>query len=294
MQAGDPTLIGGVSLDAFFVFLFTLLAFLFLGNLAYMLLRRLLDGRVAHGTAKWAAAIVQYGVIIVGIYAGARYLLAFDLRTFAASLGILGIVIAVSSTQITQNVLAGILITINRPIHLEEWIIVGERPTTGLAKVRDISFTTTILQGLDGGLILMPNSSIISSKVVNYSRGGLLEIRVSLSVPATTDLTRVREIALAVALEDPWVLPNFNTTGRSGAQTLFDLPYIRRLRADRPDLAHFKPTILISSVSDGWIKVTMRAWINKIPRKDEITSRYLKEVLRRLQAEGIPVRAEVS
>ncbi|NLA31566.1 MAG: mechanosensitive ion channel, partial [Methanomicrobiales archaeon] len=236
----------------------------------------------------------QYGVIIAGVYGGARYLLAFDLRTFAASLGILGIVIAVSSTQITQNVLAGILITINRPVHLEEWIIVGERPTTGLCKVRDISFTTTILQGLDGGLILMPNSSIISSKVVNYSRGGLLEIQVSLSVPVAADLVRVRAIALAVALEDPWILPNFNAAERGGTQALFDLPYIRRLRADRPDLAHFKPTILISSVSDGWIKLTMRAWISKIPRKDEVTSRYQKEVLRRLQAEEISVRAEVS
>jgi small-conductance mechanosensitive channel len=287
MQASDPVLIGGVSLDAYLAFLFALLAFLFLGNLTYMILRRVLDGHVSHGTAKWAAAILQYAVIIAGVYGSARYLLAFDLKAVAASLGILGIVVAVSSSQIIQNVLAGILITINRPVHLEEWIVVGERPTTGLCKVRDISFTTTILQGLDGGLI-------ISSKVVNYSRGGLLEIRVSLSVPAATDLARVREIALAVALDDPQILPNISTAGRTGAQGLFDLPYIRRLRADRPDLAHFEPAVLIASVSDGWIKLTVRAWISKIPRKDEIASRYLKEVLRRLQAEDIPVKAEVS
>ena len=92
----------------------------------------------------------------------------------------------------------------------------------------------------------------------------------------------------------PQILPHISTAGRTGAQGLFDLPYIRRLRADRPDLAHFEPAVLIASVSDGWIKLTVRAWINKIPRKDEIASRYLKEVLRRLQAEDIPVKAEVS
>ncbi len=140
----------------------------------------------------------------------------------------------------------------------------------------------------------MPNSSIISSKVVNYSRGGLLEIQVSLSVPAETDLALVREIALAVALDDPRILPNLSPVGRTGAQGLFDLPYIRRLRSDRPDLAHFEPAVLISSVSDGWIKLTVRAWISKIPRKDEIVSRYLKEVLTRLQADEIPVKAEAS
>ncbi|MGB4052030.1 MAG: mechanosensitive ion channel family protein [Methanoculleus sp.] len=294
MQASDPLLIGAVSLDTFLVFLFTLLAFLFLGNLIYMLLRRVLDGRVSPGTAKWAAAILQYVVIIGGIYGSARHLLAFDLKAVATSLGILGIVVAASSSQVIQNILAGILITINRPVHLEEWIIVGERPTTGLCKVRDISFTTTILQGLDGGLILMPNSSIISSKVVNYSRGGLLEIQVSLSVPVATDLLRVREIALTVARDDPLILPNIGPAGQTRAQGLFDLPYIRRLRADRPALTQFEPTVFISSVSDGWIKLTMRAWITKIPRKDEIASRYLREILRCLQAEGIPVRAEIS
>ena len=294
MQASDPVLIGGVPLDAFLAFLFTLLGLLFLGNLAYVLLRRALDDRVSRGTAKWAAAILQYAIIIGGVYASAMYLLEFDLKAFAASLGILGIVVAVSSTQIIQNVLAGILITINRPVRLEEWIIVGERPTTGLCKVRDISFTTTILQGLDGGLVLMPNSSIISSKVVNYSRGGILEIRVSLSVPVATDLERVRGIALAVAREDPLILPCPGPVGRSGAQSLFDLPYNRRLQSDRPDLDSFEPGVQIASVSDGWIKLTVRAWTSKIPRKDEIASRYLKEILNRLGAEEIPVRAEAA
>lgn len=68
---------------------------------------------------------------------------------------------AVSSTQIIQNVLAGILITINRPVQLEEWVSVSGRPEIGPGKVQDISFTTT-LKGLDGGLILTPNSSIIT------------------------------------------------------------------------------------------------------------------------------------
>ncbi|MCT8336787.1 mechanosensitive ion channel [Methanoculleus sp. Afa-1] len=294
MQTSDPVLIGGVPLDAFFTFLLALVAFLFLGNLAYMLLRRALDGRASPGTAKWAAAILQYTVIIGGAYASARYLLAFDLTAVAASLGIIGIIVAVSSTQIIQNVLAGILITINRPVQLEEWIVVGELPSTGLCKVRDISFTTTILQGLDGGLVLMPNSSIIASKVINYSRGELQEIRVSLSVPVSADLAQVRGIALAAARDDQRIIQNLDRNGRSAVQDLFGLPYNRRLRSERPDLAHLEPAVQLVSVTDGWIKLTVRVWIKKFPQKDEIASRYLREVLGRLQAEGIPVKAEMS
>ena len=294
MQLGDPILIGGVPLDAFFAFLLALIGFLFLGNLAYMLLRQALDGRVSSGTAKWTATGLQYAIMAGGIYISARHLLDFDPRAVAASLGILGIIVAVSSTQITQNVLAGILITINRPVQLEEWIVVGELPTTGLCKVRDISFTTTILQGLDGGFILMPNSSIIASKVINYSRNGFLEVRISISVPVSADLARVREIALAVAHDDQRIIRTPDRSGRSTVHDLFDLPYSRRLRSDRPDLTGFEPAVHTVSVSDGWIKLVVHAWTRKIPHKDDIASRYIREILRRLAAEDIQVRAEMA
>ena len=195
MQSSGSVLIGEVSLDAFLAFLFTFIGFLFLGNLAYLLLRRALDGRVSRGTAKWTAAVLQYGIILGGIYASARHFLAFDPTAFAASLGVLGIVIAFSSRQIIQNAIAGVLITINRPVQLEEWVTVSGRPETGPGKVQDISFTTTTLKGLDGGLVLTPNSSIITSKVINYSRVGLFEVSIPLAVPVTADLARAEALA---------------------------------------------------------------------------------------------------
>lgn len=99
--------IGGVSLDIFLIFIFAFVASLFLGNFVYLVVRQGLEGRVSRSTAKWVLAILPYGVIFAGIYANARYILAFDLTALIASLGILGIVIAISSSQIIQNVLAG-------------------------------------------------------------------------------------------------------------------------------------------------------------------------------------------
>src|SRR5690554_4075582 len=116
MQENSVTVpVPGIPFDAVLAFIFAVIGFLFLGNLAYMILGRVLDGKVSHGTAKWTATILQYSITIGGIYASARYLFAFDLKAFAASLGILGVVVAFSSRQIIQNVIAGILITIYRP-----------------------------------------------------------------------------------------------------------------------------------------------------------------------------------
>lgn len=288
IQESGSLLIGGVPLDAFLAFLFTLIGFLFLGNLAYMLLRRVLDGRVSRGTAKWTSAVLQYGITLGGIYASARHFLAFDPTAFAASLGILGIVIAFSSRQIIQNVIAGVLITINRPIQLEEWVSVSGRPETGPGKVQDISLTTTP-KGLDGGLILTPNSSIITSKVINYSRAGLLEVSIPLAVPITADLTRVEEIALTAAHDHPLILTHVEPAERSALQSLFDLPYIGRLSSDLPraDQAFLEPKVQVSSIKEEWIRLTVRVWIRQIHERDRIVSEYLDQAIERLKAEGL-------
>jgi len=289
MQSSDPVLIGGVPLDAFFAFVLTLIGLLIIGNLAYMLLRRVLDGRVSRGTAKWTAAVLQYGITIGGVYASARHFLAFDPTAFAASLGVLGIVIAFSSRQIIQNTIADVLITINRPIQLEEWVSVSGRPETGPGKVQDISFTTTTLKGLDGGLILTPNSSIITSKVINYSRAGLLEVSIPLAVPVTADLARAEEIALAAAHDHPLILPHVEPAERSALQNLFDLPYIGRLSSDLPRAGHalFEPKVMVSSIKEDWVRLTVRVWIRQIQERDRIVSEYLDLAIERLKAEAL-------
>jgi len=40
--------------------------------------------------------------------------------------------------------------------------------------------------------------------------------------------------------------------------------------------------------------MVVRIWTQKIPQKDDITSRYLREILGRLEAEDIPVKAEAA
>ena len=289
MQSSGSVLIGEVSLDAFLAFLFTFIGFLFLGNLAYLLLRRALDGRVSRGTAKWTAAVLQYGIILGGVYASARHFLAFDPTAFAASLGVLGIVIAFSSRQIIQNAIAGVLITINRPVQLEEWVTVSGRPETGPGKVQDISFTTTTLKGLDGGLVLTPNSSIITSKVINYSRVGLFEVSIPLAVPVTADLARAEALALAAAHDHPLILPHVGPAERSALQSLFDLPYIGRLSSDRPgpDHALFEPKVQVSSIKEDWVRLTVRVWIRQIHERDRIVSEYLDAAIERLKAEDL-------
>jgi len=57
MQESIPVPVIGVPFDAVLAFMFAFIAFLFLGNLAYLLLRRARDGRGSRRAAQWAAGV---------------------------------------------------------------------------------------------------------------------------------------------------------------------------------------------------------------------------------------------
>ncbi|MDT8357988.1 MAG: mechanosensitive ion channel, partial [Methanomicrobiaceae archaeon] len=174
------------------LFLFILIVSIAIGNICYSLIRRTLDGRISRSNSKLLANLVQYMIIFLGIYYGVRNILHFNLGELGASLGILTIIIAFSSKEIIQNILSGALIILNRPIRLEDWIVVGGFPTTGVSKVVDIALMNTILREIDGRLIILPNSFLLTQKIINYTRSGLSMVQIPLHVSNSIDLNLLR------------------------------------------------------------------------------------------------------
>jgi small conductance mechanosensitive channel len=187
-MAADNFFIGTVPLESFLLFLFTFILTLVVGNVAYVLMRQLLDGRLSRRDSKLLARATHYAVLFGGIYLGIHHVLGKDLTAFAASLGVFSIALAFSSQQIIQNLIAGLLIAIERPIQLEELIEVGGAPETGICKVKDITLTTTVLRNTNGRLIYLPNSVVLSSRIINYTKSGFVELPVQLTIPYSSDL----------------------------------------------------------------------------------------------------------
>ena len=153
---------------------------------------------------------------------------------------------------------------------------------TGFSKVQDTSLTTTILQGLDGGLVSTPNSSITTSKVIKHSRAGLFEVSIPLTVTVGVDLARVGEIAH----DHPLILSHVAPAGRSAIQGLFDLP--------RPYIALFESKMHVTSIKEAWVRLAIRIWIRQIPGRDVIVSEYPGSIIDRPIAEELlaPKRPE--
>jgi len=283
-MVGDNILIGNVTLENFLIFIFIFLLTVVAGNISYALVRRLLDDKLSMRNSKVIAKITEYTFYILGLYYGVRYVLDFNLSAFVASLGIFSIAVAFGSQQIIQNFIAGLLISVVRPVQLDDWVEIGD---TGISNIKEIKLTRTVLRNKNGKLFLVPNSLLISSIIINYTKSGFVEIPVPLTIPYTSDFEKVKNIVQEVAHENAKILPNVSRVEKDIISKLFELSNIKILFKDKLDMSLFEPRVLISDISDSKTTLSIRIWIREIDKRDEIISEFLEKLLEKFIEEKI-------
>lgn len=284
LMVGEMILIGNVTLENFLIFIFISFLTVVVGNISYALMRRLFDDKLSLRDSKLIARVIEYTLYALGFYYGLLYLLNSNLNALIASLGIFSIAIAFGSQQIIQNFIAGLLISVGRPIQLEDWVGIGD---TGISNIKDIGLTRTVLRNKDGKLFYVPNSLLISNIIINYTKSGFVEIPVPLTIPYSSDFEKVKNIVKEVAHGHAKILPNVSRVEKKYISKLFELSSIRILFKDKMDMSMFEPRVLISDISDSKTTLSVRIWIREIEKKDEIISEFLEKLLGKFKEENI-------
>lgn len=286
-MSDSSILIGTVSVENIIAFMLVALAVLFAAYLVYKAVKAVLARYTTRSVARWTARFAGYLVLLVGLYWIDLVFLGFDIEATIASLGIISIALAFASQQIISSLLAGFLIAINRTIALDDWVEVGGDPATGISQVKDMTFTRTILKDRDGRVFLMPNSTLLSSKIVNYSKSGFIEIPLNLILPVTIPFTRVRDTCLSILSENPDILPNRQSgspAAKPSIRSSFFFQGYSRI-GKRTDL--LTPRVLFTGITNQGNAVSIRFWIQDIVRREEIASAVLAEISKRLMPDTI-------
>lgn len=104
-------------------------------------------------------------IIIIALLTSLR-LFGFDISTIMASLGIGGLAVALASKDIISNFFASIMLLFDESFEQGDWVrignIEGNIVETGLRK--------TSIRGFDNSLSFIPNSTIMGSNIINFSR----------------------------------------------------------------------------------------------------------------------------
>ncbi|GAB1429357.1 mechanosensitive ion channel [Ignavibacteria bacterium] len=164
------------------------------------------DGALAHrevdsGVRYSLAALFRYIYLAIGLIAIVQTM-GVNLTALSAILGFLSVGIGFGLQNVTNNLVSGIIIMVERPIKIGDRVEVGN--LTGI--VQKIAIRATTIVTNDNLAIIVPNSEFISSKVINWSHvGKAVWFKISVSADRNDDPGRITNVLLGVANEHPGV-----------------------------------------------------------------------------------------
>lgn len=94
--------------------------------------------------------------------------------------------LAFGSERLAADVLGGLNILFVKPFEIGQYVSIGDYE----GDVVNTNLTTTHINGYDGTRIILRNSTVMDSTIINYSTNPGIRITVMIPVPATEDLEK--------------------------------------------------------------------------------------------------------
>ncbi|AFM25176.1 mechanosensitive ion channel family protein [Desulfomonile tiedjei] len=147
-----------------------------------------------------ALSVIIVGVMMVNL--GAR--LGLPTYSLITGLGIGGLAVALAGREALSNVIGTVMIILDRPFKLGDYIVLGEGER---GEVTEVGLRSTRIRTRDDILISIPNSVIANAKMINESAPvPASRIRVKIGVAYGSDLAKVEEVWLKIVQQNELVL----------------------------------------------------------------------------------------
>jgi small-conductance mechanosensitive channel len=158
--------------------------------------------QLARGIPYAISTFTSYAVLVLGILV-ALAATGVDLSRLTIVVGALGVGVGLGLQEIVKDLVAGAVLLFERPIQLGDVVQMGE--LTG--NVQRIGLRSSTVHTFDGAEVIVPNSSLTSSQIVNWTLSDRAR-RVDLPVGVAygTDPARVIALLEGLARRHPDVL----------------------------------------------------------------------------------------
>lgn len=112
--------------------------------------------------------------------------------------------IGLSLQDVISNFASGIIILSSKPFLAGEYIKIGESTVEGT--VLDVRFLATTIETVNKQIVTIPNKTITSSILYNYTRNPLRRIALDIGVDYSTDLNKAKQVLIEIAQNDNRIL----------------------------------------------------------------------------------------
>ena len=148
--------------------------------------------------------LVRYLVMTVGFLVAIKQAFALDLTSIAVVFTALSVGIGFGLQYIAADIASGFILLFERPIRVGDRITIGEDE----GDVQSINLRTTVVTTNDRIAIIVPNSKLVSSRVINWSYGDpRARIAIPVGVADDSDIDLVTKTLIESAKGVENVLP---------------------------------------------------------------------------------------
>lgn len=120
--------------------------------------------------------------------------LGFDVAALIAALGIGGIAIALASQKSVENLLGGIMISLDQPVRIGDFGKFGGI----LGRVEDIGLRSTKIRTLERTILSIPNAEMAGMQLENYTARDMIAFRHILGLRYETSVDQIRYIVTQI------------------------------------------------------------------------------------------------
>lgn len=256
-------------LKAAVIYLFVRVVTWFIKYLFRRSLRR--QGKLAidETKASFVRQIVVAVVYIIGVAAFLSLIPGMEKvsNSILASAGIGAMAVGLASQEALSNIVGGLFIIFSRPFKVGDFIMVD---TVITGTVVEITLRHTVIRNAENRMILIPNSKMNSSTVVNSSYGETATCAfVEVGVSYNTDLDRAMGLMTDEAMQHPKIIDH-----RTDAEREAGVPQV---------------VVRVTELGDS--AITLRAWVWAATPGDAFVLKcdLLKSIKERFDREGVEI-----
>ncbi|MDF1520827.1 MAG: mechanosensitive ion channel family protein [Brevefilum sp.] len=144
--------------------------------------------------------LTRWTVIIFGtIFALSQ--VNFDVTGFIAGLGVAGFTIGFALQDIAKNFISGLLLLSRQPFSIGDYVKVNDYN----GNVKEINVRDTVVETLDGEIVIIPNQKVFENPIINYTQSRLRRRTVVIGLGYEEDVARATQIFLDVIKNVPGV-----------------------------------------------------------------------------------------
>jgi small-conductance mechanosensitive channel len=187
-----------VSVSGFITAFATILITIFVARWSTVLIERRMSNRryIDPGMRYTICRLVKYVIIVIGGLVTLRQAFNLDLTSIAVIFTALSVGIGFGLQYIAADIASGFILLFERPIRIGDRITIGDDE----GDVKSINLRTTVVTTNDQIAIIVPNSKLVSQRVINWSYGDpRARIAIPIGVADDSDIQLVTDTLIEAA-----------------------------------------------------------------------------------------------